>query len=233
MALRSNLREGASEDALRAFLHAPENSRRFRLLLPEFRGRARLHDEPFLSRFSYGGSTFAERDARAASHVQALLNQVVDIGNVTVEGATAPIDHQAIAFLFGSRSNKATQAILEQLRTTLFQFDFTDTWAVICKGQRFSLRDPTVLAPPAYEASDDYGVIARLGSAGPTPVFVIAGLGGRATEGCGLYFREHWDEMDREYGTQDFAVVLRFPAPFDVDRVERAASACEPPRFGL
>jgi hypothetical protein len=232
MVLRPNLFGGATEDALRAFLHAPESTRRFRLLLPEFHGPAKLNDEPSPSRFSYSGSTFAERDARAASHVQSLLNLVVDIGNVTLEGATAAVDHDAIAFLFGSRSNKATQAIL-QLRTTLFHFEFNDTWAVVCKGQRFSLVDPTAVPLPAYEAADDYGVIARLGSADPTPVFVIAGLGGRATEGCGLYFREHWDEMDREYGAQDFAVVLRFPAPFEVTRVELAASASEPARIGF
>jgi hypothetical protein len=233
MVLGWNTLRGGTEAALRGFLHAPESSRHFRLLLPEFHGSATLNDEPLPSIFSYRGSTFAERDARAASHVQSLLNQVVDVGNVTLEGAGAAIDLNDVTFLFGSRSNHATQAMLRRLQTTLFQFEFTDTWAVICGGQRFSLGDPTVLPQPLYEAADDYGVIARVRSAGPAPVFVIAGLGGRATEGCGVYFREHWDEMDREYGAQDFAVVLRFPAPFDVARVERAASASEPPRAGF
>jgi hypothetical protein len=220
--------------ALRAFLHARERSRHFRLLLPEFQGPAILENEPALSNFAYRGRTFAERDARAASHVQCLLNRVVDIGKVTLEGAgTTTVGPNDVAFLFGSRSNHATQTMLERSGTTLFGFEFTDKWAVVCNGKRFTLPDPTTSPQPVYEAAEDYGVIARVGSAGPAPVFVIAGLGGRATEGCGLYFREHWDEMDREYGNQDFAVVLRFPAPFDVAHVERAASASEPPRAGL
>jgi hypothetical protein len=233
MVLGSSIPTGATAEALRAFLHAPESSRRFRLLLPEFHGSVMLNEEPAPSSFSYGGNTFAERDARAASHVQTLLDQVVDVGNVILEGASARVEQGDIAFLFGSRSNRATQAFLEQWPTTLFRFEFAERWTVVCAGQRFSLDDPTILSPGLYEAADDYGVIARIRSSGHAPVFMIAGLGGRATEGCGLYFREHWGELDRAYGSQDFALVLRFPAPFEMGRVERVASASEFPVPGL
>jgi len=225
MAPRVNTTVAATEGALRGFLGAGESSRRFRLILPEFGGSARLNDEASGSGFSYRGNTFAERDTRAASHVQALLDQVVDIGNVTLEGTGTGIEQEHVSFLFGSRSNRATQTFLQEVGTGLFQFAFTDTWTILCAGQRFSLPDPTILDPVQYAAADDYGVIARVRSAASAPVFMIAGLGGRATEGCGLYFREHWVELDRAFGSQDFALVLKFSAPFDVNRVEQVASA--------
>ncbi len=220
MALPVNTVAGATEDALRAFLHAPENSRRFRLVLPAFDDPAKLDS----SDFTYRGSTFAERDARAASHVQALLDQVVDVGNITLEGAGPRIQKKDVSFLFGSRSNHSTQVLLEELHTSLFQFEFAASWSIVCAGQRFSLPDPSVMDATQYASADDYGVIARVRSAEPAPVFMIAGLGGRATEGCGLYFREHWEKLDRDYGAQDFAVVLRFPAPFDLNKIEQVAS---------
>ncbi len=226
MALLVNRLVAASEGALRAFLYAPNNSQRFRLVLPDFDGPARLNDAPPASNFYYRGMTFAERDARAASHVQALLDQVVDAGNVTLAGASPATEQpQEISFLFGSRSNRATQALLQKLPTNLFQFQFNETWTIFCAGQTFSLPDPTALDPAQYAAADDYGVIARIHSPGQAPVFMIAGLGGRATEGCGLYFREHWGDLNQNFGTQDFALVLRFPAPFDLNHVEKAAAA--------
>lgn len=233
MVSNSNTATGMPEEALRTFLLAPASNRRFRLVLPEFDGPASLNDEPPASNFSYRGNTFSGRDARAASHVQTLLDQVVDVGNVILEGASASVEQGDVAFLFGSRSNRATQALLEQLPTTLFRFEFNERWTVVCAGRRFSLDDPTVLPPALYDAADDYGVVARIRSAGPAPVFMIAGLGGRATEGCGLYFRQHWGELGRDYGAQDFALVLRFPAPFDLARVEPVASASEFPVPGF
>lgn len=226
MALNLNGTAATNEGALRAFLHAPESDRRFRLLLPEFGGPAKLDSDPPASDFSYQGHTFAERDARAASHVQALLDRVVDIGNVTLESATPTIQTQDVSFLFGSRSNRSTQALLQDLHTNLFQFEFSDNWSILCAGKRFSLPDPTLLTTTQYAVANDYGVIARVRSAG-SPIFMIAGLGGRATEGCGLYFRKHWEDLDRQFGTQDFAVVLQFLAPFDVAQVTQVAEASQ------
>lgn len=215
-----------TEQSLRAFLHAPQSSQRFRLVLPDFGGSAKLNNAPAASNFFYRGATFAERDARAASHIQALLDLVVDAGNVTLAGASLGIEQQQeISFLFGSRSNSATQTLLQKLPNSLFQFNFSQSWSISCAGQSFSLPDPTVLEPTQYAAGDDYGVIARLHSPVQAPVFMIAGLGGRATEGCGLYFRDHWEDLNRSFGLQEFALVLRFPAPFELNHVEIAASS--------
>jgi hypothetical protein len=223
-----NLVAQRAENALRGFLLAPESSRRFRLVLPAFGGVARLDDDLETPSFSYRGITFAERDARAASHVQALLDQVVDADNITLEGAGPDIQKKDVSFLFGSRSNHSTQALLEQLPGSIFRFEFSTNWSIVCDGKRFSLPDPTVLDSAYYAAVDDYGVVSRVRSAASAPVFVIAGLGGRATEGCGLYFREQWQELNLRFGAQDFAVVLRFPAPFALRRVEVVASASQP-----
>jgi len=214
-----------AEQSLRAFLQAHEAGRRFRLVLPEFSGPVVLSGNSVASNLSYRGNTFAERDARAASYVQSLLDRIVDAGNVTVEPARPEIQQQDVAFLFGSRSNCATQAALQNLHPSLFQFEFTDTWTIQCGGQRFSLPDPSTMDPASYAATDDYGVVARVQPLLGAPVFFIAGLGGRATEGCGYYFRENWQELAAKFGSADFAVVLRFPAPFDLARIECVASA--------
>jgi hypothetical protein len=223
--MMTNAPTAGNEAQLRAFLGAATGSRRFRLLLPEFGGPSRLNSVPSDLTFQYRGTTFAERDTRAASCVQNLLDQVVEIGNVTMEPAGTQFENQDIAFLFGSRSNRAAQFFLEQLPNPLFELQFAAEWTIICNQQRFSLPDPTVTAAVQYETSDDYGVIARVQSASPGPVFIIAGLGGRATEGCGVYFRDHWEELNSQFPNGDFAVVLKFSAPFDVHRAEQVAQS--------
>lgn len=223
----ANMSGQPTTQALRTFLGARESSQHFRLILPEFGSPGRLHGAAANQEFFYRGNAFAERDTRAASHIQTLLDQVVQAGNVSLQGAGNSVPPEQISFLFGSRSNWATAALLKESGTNLFQFEFGDDWSIICSGLRFSLPDPTILTPAKYAVADDYGVIARVHSATGTAAFMIAGLGGRATEGCGLYFREHWSQLDRRFGSKDFAVVLKFPAPFDVKQAEVVASASE------
>jgi hypothetical protein len=85
--------------------------------------------------------------------------------------------------------------------------------------------DPSLLDAATYASKDDYGVIARVTLPHGTPVFVIARLGGRATEGSSRYFVDHWHELHRHSGSDYFALVLRFPAPFRVESAQWAASA--------
>jgi hypothetical protein len=216
---------GDNIEGLRAFLHAQTGTRRFRLLLPEFSGSVTVSSTGTGQALNYRGSTFATRDSQAACHVQALLDRVVDTGEVVLEPAKSGMGQQDVIFLFGSRSNAATQEVLQGVQPSLFRFEYGVEWAICCNGQKFSLPDPDTLDPSTYATLDDYGVVARLRSAGETPVFVIAGLGGRATEGCGLYFKQQWHELNKTPPSTDFAVVLRFPAPFQVSQAERVASA--------
>jgi hypothetical protein len=68
----------------------------------------------------------------------------------------------------------------------------------------------------------DYGVVARFRGM-RNRLFVIAGLGSRATEGCGYYFSHHWLALSKRFQEDDFAVVLRFPPPLDPVHCEPVA----------
>jgi len=79
------------------------------------------------------------------------------------------------------------------------------------------------LSREEYAASTDYGVIARTTNSRLGSVFLIAGLGGRATEGGGLYVFEKWRELQSQFGDSDFAVVLQFDPPVDPKRSKPVA----------
>jgi hypothetical protein len=66
-----------------------------------------------------------------------------------------------------------------------------------------------------YTSQTDYGVVARLTDSNGGSVFLIAGLGGRATEGSGLFLRENWQTLQSKFGDSDFAVVLEFLPPVE------------------
>jgi hypothetical protein len=69
-------------------------------------------------------------------------------------------------------------------------------------------------------STDPGGAATNVGS-----VFIIAGLGGRATEGCGYFFLRNWNDLFKKFGRSDFAVILKFPSPFALERSEFAATA--------
>jgi hypothetical protein len=106
-----------------------------------------------------------------------------------------------------------------------FEFKFGEHWQIKCKdGSVYSIPDPSKLEPGAYANQTDYGVVSRLSVPGTGErLFVVAGLGSRATEGCGHYFSHHWRELFQQYGKDDFAVVLKFSPPLDPASYEPVA----------
>jgi hypothetical protein len=130
-------------------------------------------------------------------------------------------------FLFGSRSNQGAQwATADKALGKFLHFDFGRTWSIHCTGGRvFSLRAPDKLSRDEYEQETDFGVIGRLQDTEThSHIFLIAGLGSRATEGSGYYLAQHWSDLARTFGGNDFAVVLKFPPPIDPKKSEEVVA---------
>lgn len=208
----------ANDFSLRRFLGADIPSAKCRFLLPHFKGVASLEGPTSFGKpFVYKGFTVAERDSRAAFYVHSLVADAFDPGSVFIESATAGGQLIPTAFLFGSRSNVMMQDVLQASGRDLFEFEFGSLWKIHCAGNVFSMADPNeVTDPNEYQNTTDYAVIARLHTEGSGPVFVIAGLGGRATEGAAQFFVNNWGQMAAEFGEDDFCQVLQFDAPFQL-----------------
>jgi hypothetical protein len=197
------------------------------LYLPKFSGPVELKsDQNSPVPLVYPGNTFSDRDAKSALHVSSLLGHVLDPDKIQLKDATSFSTNGTpqTFFLFGSRSNQATMWVIDQLATRkLFRFNFGAEWQIICEDKKvFSIHDPSQLGRGEYEDKTDWGVVGRLSGQQGT-AFVIAGLGGRATEGCGLYFSLNWQELYNRYKKKDFAVVLKFPPPIDPNNFETVA----------
>lgn len=179
--------------------------------------------------FGYPSLALAERDARSAMHVISLLGCAPEISSdlqfrTPEEFGDHPQDDR-VRVLFGSRSNHALRSLMEESQLgELVKFEFGEEWAIVGQdGRRFSISDPSKLDRLRYENSTDYGVVARVSDQERRSVFLVAGLGGRATEGSGLFLRQRWDELQGKFGNSDFAVVLEFPPPVDPNRFEPVA----------
>jgi hypothetical protein len=216
---------------LQAFLGSEVMNSGCSLYLPRFLGEVKLTPDPStISPLEYAGGTFSERDAKAALYVTSILGHVLETDKIHLEEASgfAPVagfPHKT-AFLFGSRSNKVTRWATENLPTRkFFSFEFGAHWKIKCEdGSVFSTPDPSKLAKGLYASQTDYGVVSRLSHpASGEQVFVIAGLGSRATEGCGYYFSQHWQQLFQGYGENDFALVLKFKPPLDPRKCEPVA----------
>lgn len=201
------------------------------LYLPKFAGNVYLADDSSSpTSFTYPGRTFSERDTKAALYITSVLGHILDSDKIELKETSsfAPVGGlpNKTAFLFGSRSNEVTIWATENLPTRkFFSFRFGDNWEIVCEnGITYSTPDPSTLSRDSYGSQTDYGVVARISDpAGEDQVFVIAGLGSRATEGCGYYFSRHWQELSNKYGSNDFAVILKFTPPLDPMRHEPVA----------
>lgn len=202
------------------------------LCLPKFAGSrsaplqlAKAHGDEF----RYPSIALAERDARSAMHVISLLGCAPDISrDVQFRGPEDFEDEgrdNRVRVLFGSRSNYALRSMIEEGGLgDLVRFEFGDRWTIVGQdGQTFSIPDPSKLDRAQYSSSTDYGVVARVTDHEKRSTFLLAGLGGRATEGAGLFLREQWHELQNKFGSGDFAVVLEFPAPVDPQRYKAIA----------
>lgn len=212
--------------ALRDFLGVGTRTDGYRLVLPHFRGSGAIDSDGSEPPLVYRGPMFAERDARAAFHIRTLLEDVVDPNRIAIEPADQ--SHRVVdgpAFLFGSRSNVVALESLRRQPYPLVDFEFGQNWTIRCGGMAFSMADPSTTDRVAYEAATDYGVVARLENGAKGPLFLIAGLGGRATEASAYYLLKNWSMLAQKFGERPFALVLEFPAPFDRNRVNKVAEA--------
>jgi len=174
--------------------------------------------------FTFPSLALAERDARSAMHVIRLIANAVDLASDLEFPTPDEFMHQnsreRIGVVFGSRSNHALPWVeAEAHLEDLVRFEFGTDWAIVGNdGRRFTIRDPSTLSREEYAASTDYGVVARTTNLRLGSVFLVAGLGGRATEGGGIYLFEKWRELQSHFGKEDFAVILQFDPPVDPKR---------------
>ena len=214
--------------ALQNFLGVRSSSSQSRLVLPHFHGIAKTGWEGPEPPLAYRGPLFAERDTRAAFYVRTLLERAVEPHRIAIEAATAgQPGSQGPTFLFGSRSNVAVLEWLRRQPRPLVSFEFGTEWTIRCAGKTFSMADPSTADPASYEAATDYGVVARLENGVQGSVFLIAGLGGRATEACGYYLLNNWWRLAERFDDRPFASVLEFPAPFDRDQMIEVAEVVQ------
>lgn len=224
--------EHSEINELQAFLGAGVLSSGCGLYLPRFSGKVALSADHsgVPSPLQYAGGTYSERDAKAAFYITSVLGHILDSDKIRLEEASdftpdSGLAHKT-AFLFGSRSNRVTIWATEKLpESGLFKFKFGETWQIICRDNSvYEMPDPSKLEPGAYANQTDYGVVGRLSMPeNEESLFVIAGLGSRATEGCGHYFSHHWRELFQRYGDNDFAVILKFSPPLDPKSYEPVA----------
>jgi hypothetical protein len=218
---------------IRAFIREKTPSRGVEFCLPRFAGSldtpARLA-QPANGTFGYPSWTLAERDARSAFHVMSAVAPVVDDAEINFTEPSELVKHRAskrTAFVFGSRSNDALQWLLKRAKQpNLIDFKFDANWSIVGRdGKKFSIPDPSKLDRQSYMQSTDYGVVARLSIRNwEGSVFLVAGLGGRATEGCGIYLSKSWASLQNQFGPRDFAIVLAFDPPVQPDKFSRVAA---------
>jgi hypothetical protein len=213
---------------LQAFLGAGILNSGCGLYLPRFSGKVALAAGPSAPLpLQYAGGTYSERDAKAAFYITLVLGHILGSDKIQIEEASdftpgSGLAHKT-AFLFGSRSNQVTIWATENLPThKFFSFNFGDMWQIKCSnGSIYEIPDPSKLEQGAYTGQTDYGVIGRLSAPeNGEHFFVIAGLGSRATEGCGHYFSHHWRELFQRFADKDFAVILKFSPPLDPQKYE-------------
>ncbi len=181
--------------------------------------------------YYYRGPTFATADVSSAWNIVNLVGSVLapekiqirsndDVKNVTAS-------HR---FVFGSQSSGILAGVLELFEPE-FSFDyapvdFPGCWVIRDRktGTCYTIRKPNDLDYNDYLATTDYGVIQKFTDPTSKRVyFLIAGLGSRATEGCGCFLCDHWSELLHEFGSQDFGIVVKFPQNLGPQEGQRQA----------
>lgn len=208
---------------LMTFLSAKEDDD-YALILPSFYlGFPAEGGQPEIPKngpFRFPGESFARADVEAAAGVMRLLNRVTSPRKISIIPRVEAKDpRHSHVFLFGSKSNPSVAYVLREF-SKRFQFEYEparkpDSWIFKDSetGKEYIVTAPNRLDLDQYQDTEDYGVIQKVRKAGDKRVFfILAGLGSRATHGCGLYLEDHWEDLLKEHGDRDFAVVLRFPA---------------------
>lgn len=190
--------------------------------------------------YVFSGDTYAREDVESAADVLGLVLRVAHPSDVGFYKSAE--DHSAVShwFLFGSRSNKIVASVLQNY-SPRFNFRYTEAaWFLEELDAEGKVIEPInrITAPnhldwQQYEQHEDLGIIEKITDADNKRVFlIIAGLGSRATRGCGWYLARRWENIVNQVGGNDFGIILHFPAglPFDHPKgveIRRARSARE------
>jgi hypothetical protein len=168
--------------------------------------------------YVYPGDTHAQDDVGAAGDVQKLLMRIAQPDQIGFYPSTKEGRDITHWFLFGSRSNKLVATYLKQ-HSPRFDFRYgEDEWTLdelnekkeVVKSHKVVA--PHLLGKRDYDEVDDFGIIERVTDQEHSRVYIIiAGLGSRATRGCGWYLARHWDELLKKAGGSDFGAVIRCP----------------------
>lgn len=189
------------------------------LVLPKFDGASKLAGN---SQFIYPGGVYSDRDTKSALHVSNLLTKYVSLNNIFIKDTNEfdlNISPSKLVFAFGSKSNTVTQRVIDSYGSqNIFSLTFGDEWSIHSNksNKYYSIKNPATLDRAEYENVTDFGIIARYlhvpGSERTT--FVIAGLGSRATEGCGIFFANNWELINTKFADKKIAaVILMFNPP--------------------
>lgn len=194
------------------------------LYLPRFTG-ARIDLGQPAGDLLYPGGVYTDHDTKAAMRVFGFVAGAVPAERLQLVDAGQLVGRAGFpgGFLFGSRSNPTTPLWPAWFAADrVFEFEFGDRWTVVWEhANRYSMPDPSRLGRAEYESQTDYGIVARMTRREPASGgFILAGLGGRATEGCGIYLAENWKRLHARHGRSDFCLLLRFPPPIDPARSE-------------
>jgi hypothetical protein len=175
------------------------------------------------SSFEYPSYAMAERDVRSAIHVQRLASDAgAEIDFISPDELAGEIRRRnsmkglPATIVFGSRSNTAFLEVLAHSPLgQLVEFEFADEWTIRTNdGSSYSLPDPSRMSRAVYAAKTDYGIVGWTADSGTSHI-VVAGLGGRATEGCGLYLQRNWAKLAESASSRPFVALLRFDPPID------------------
>ncbi|QMW01491.1 hypothetical protein [Spirosoma foliorum] len=216
--MTGNFVKNGSFEALGSLLMTSADSQAD-LVLPNFGGTSKRIGN---NEFTYPGEVYTDRDTKSAFYISNLLTKFIDLHKINLkdtEDFNFNINSSELVFIFGSKSNEVTQRLLDNYEVSNnFSMSFGETWTIHSNGsgENYSIINPSTLSRTEYENTTDYGVIARftqVSKPGKT-TFVIAGLGSRATEGCGLYFASNWELLNAKFGDQNVAaVILKFAPP--------------------
>lgn len=206
-----------TSEPLAAFFRPVAPRSELSLYLPSF--QSPVATAPTNPPLKYPGATFSDRDARAAVAVSALAARVFAPAAIEIrhtdDFANGPAPHAGV--VFGSRSSSVTPLLFEEFNAgRFFSFSFGPLWTIRWRdGTEYSIPDPSKLRSDDYIRHADYAVLARLTSRKGGAIFLLAGLGSRATEGCGYFLTSAWQQLLQAHGTDDFALVLEFQPPID------------------
>jgi hypothetical protein len=177
--------------------------------------------------FVYPGETYARDDVESAREIESLLFQIAGPQDVRLypspEGPG--VTHW---FLFGSLSSRYVTTVLKTY-SPRFEFRYlADSWCLDELDADGKVIEPTNkvqalyrLGQRDYANQPDIGIIEKITDPhSGTLFFIIAGLGSRATRGCGLYLASKWKRLLADYGSRDFGVILEFPAGMPPDYAE-------------